>query len=269
MDPKLNDLFLEFNRQQRQSFIQKSPVIILLINDILHTYVHGNKVMISHLGLKRYHTLKNITHYLIYILSSSQSERETENTKLSQELLKYLVQDEIMYENLNVSKILSKVIQNTTNNTTNNSENSNEWMKLVLKMCAEMYSSELHYNVQKIKEHIVQSQSEDAWNKLIVCVSGPPSPRPGHSAMQYFTRLVGSASLSEDPSFSPLFDDDEKNTKKNRKLHYIENVYDCDKVLDIMAQLEIERLLFDKIIPMKTDIMALDTQQYLKKVCGK
>lgn len=104
----------------------------------------------------------------------------------------------------------------------------------------------------------------DEWDRIIVGVTGPPSPRPGHSAMQYFERLTGV--LSENDEFK--LENKESESKRKRKLYYVENVYNYTNILKIIAQLENERREYDKIISMKTDIMAYDTKAYLQRVCN-
>jgi hypothetical protein len=258
---EINNKFLDFNQQNRKNIISNSPVIILFINDTLYTYLYGKQVLINKLNLETYHTLKSLTHYFVYRCMRPDNIDQQIDTKID----KFLNDTIIKHNDTNISKILRKMYH-TNNHETNNMEN----YKVLLKVCAELYSSELHNTVQLIKNLLInetEQTSLDEWNKIIICVSGPPSPRPGHSAMQYFQRLVGSN--NEDARFGHCIDACEIITKKERKLYYIENVYNCDHVLEIMAQLQVERKHFDNIIPMDTDILAYDTQAYLKDVCKK
>ena len=249
---ELNTLFLDFNKRERQLVLQNSPVIILLTNDILYVYVYGVLVITQKLDLTTYHMIKNVTHYILYNLVSKQKNESLEQVG------KILTNEKIMHNGINVSKVLLNGLESNTKPFD---------FSLIMKICAEMYSSKLHNTVQEVKEIIFNSQiSTDEWNRMIVCVTGPPSPRPGHSAMQYFQRLTGSVTSDV---FSPTISESEQLSKQNRRVYYIENVYECDKVLEIMAQLEVERNIFDSIVPMKTDIMAYDTKEYLKNVCKK
>lgn len=150
-----------------------------------------------------------------------------------------------------------------------------ETIAVAMKHCATLYQNELHRRVQKLRLLV----SEQDWNQLVVIVTGAPSPRSGHSAMQYFSRLTGKMT----PETCPFSDSPESSTaptteehKHERQLFYVENVYpvvgkgDCfDQVLDIVAQEILERRLFDKVVDMKTDVLAFDTQAYLAKMCKK
>ena len=245
------NLFLDFNRIQRELVLKNSPIIILLINDKLYVYVYGVPVIVELLNLSNYHIIKSVTHYVLYKTLTG------DNVEIIEpEITDSLKDLKIVHSDIDVSKLLLETL--------NCPQKVN--YNLIMKVCAEMYSSELHRAVQSIKNTLFNLLSIDDWNQMIVCVSGPPSPRPGHSAIQYFERLTGSVVGDE---FSPSLSESEQTIKKNRRLYYIENVYECEKVLEIMAQLEVERNIFDRIVPMKTDIMAYDTKEYLNKVCCK
>jgi hypothetical protein len=196
-----------------------------------------------------------VVHYLIYKQLIHKSD--------------IIVRDKLLYEiakegelftceGIHLLKNILMAIQN------NNTPISNDVLRLLMKKCAIMYSSELHYVVQCIK-----GLNQDVWNQVIVGVCGPPSPRVGHSAMQYFERLIGNSSEQVSSEFKPQIPIEEAQAKCNRKLYYLENVDVLSKALDIIGQLELEREKYDTFLSMKTDILAYDSKAYLTKVCNK
>jgi hypothetical protein len=126
-----------------------------------------------------------------------------------------------------------------------------------MKHAAVTYQAELHRLVQELKSTV----DYDEWNQLLVIITGPPSPRPGHSANQYFSRLTGKPDLMYQPPTDDVI------TKHNRKLYYVENVYEIPQILEIVSQLCLERTKYDEVVNMRTDILAYDTDEYLSKVC--
>lgn len=215
-----------------------------MIEDTLYVFCYGQLIEQVELNLKVYHQIKSITHFTL---------TQTDQREMRKDVIEYVKTLNIKIDEINISKMLLDMLQSD-----NIDQNR---LKCILKVCATIYGNELHTKVQLIRK---QFPDED-WNKIIVAVTGPPSPRPGHSAMQYFERLTGE--LSENDEFQ-IVDKNKNDHKKNRKLYYVENIYDPNAVLKIIAQMENERREYDKILSMKTDIMAYDTREYLQRVCG-
>lgn len=243
---KINGLFLESNKLARLKIINEVPVILLLNRDDLTLMRYGKIVATKGLQLKDYHTIKSVCHYISgrivgHIIDDSLMNQVSEFIKDNRQIFEF---SGVRYwcgliEMINSNKMNYDVLG------------------VAMKHAAVTYQLELHRLVQELKSTV----DPDEWNQLLVIITGPPSPRPGHSANQYFSRLTGKPDLMYQPST------DDIEYKHNRKLYYVENVYDIPQILEIVAQLWLERVKYDEVIDMRTDILAYDTDEYLKKVC--
>lgn len=245
MDIKsINNVFLKVNEKARRKIINELPVILLFNNDTLSLIQYGKTIKSLELNLETYHIIKSICHYICF------NSLELAHCSFD-EVIKYITDNKSIFkfEEINYWHGLYDMCTSRKIN--------QDILSIAMKHCAIMFQTELHNAVQKYKSEI---NNPDLWNQLLVIVTGPPSPRVGHSAMQYFGNLTG--------NYDGITET-EKIKKKNRKLYYVENVYVSDKILDIVGQLLLERRDYDKIVDMKTDILAYDTCNYLKKVCHK
>lgn len=261
---EINKVFLNFNDTLRKSFIEKQPIIMLLIADNLVVYHYGIMRFQYSLDLTRYHKLKSVVHFCILFHNNDKEIEIKDNMRLH--LRNEIVENKLDFQfivNGNIVTVHKELLT-----AVNGNKLDKDALNLILKECADMFQQELHKQVQLIKNKF----NNEEWNKIIIGVVGPPSPRPGHSALQYFERLVGSSNErgpGKNTLFEPTIENSEREYKKHRRLYYIENVDDVKSALNIIAQLEIEKQHYENILPMKTDILAYDSQKYLKKVCNK
>ena len=239
----INDTFLKVNERVRRKIINELPVILLFNNDKL-TLIQNNKETITELNLENYHIIKSICHYIC-----------CNCLKLAYcalpftEVIKYILENKNIFEFEGI-KYWCGLVEMCEKGKVND-----DILSIAMKHCAIIFQKELHDAVQKYK---LEVNNPEIWNHMLVIVTGPPSPRVGHSAMQYFSRLTGKYDQASE---------EERFRKIHRKLYYVENVYEKDKILDIVGQLLLERKEYDKIVDMSTDILAYDTNNYLKKVC--
>lgn len=245
----INDIFLTANKINRSKIITSLPVILIFNQDQLTLMQYGNITNTIKLELKNYHIIKSICHYI-----SGHNLKLIDNNELDNKVVEYITINRMLFELDNirywcglVNMIKTKII-------------NYDILRVAMKHTAILFQEELHNGVQECKQLI---NNDDEWNNILIIVTGPPSPRPGHSAMQYFSRLTGKQCDLYNPS------NDELCKKQNRKLYYLENVYDLEKILDIVGQLLLERQEYDKIVDMKMDILAYDSKEYLLKVCNK
>ena len=243
----INDLFLSSNKDNRNKLMDNIPITIVLNNDVLLCMKYDKRKFYQ-LELDNYHIIKSICHYI-----TGKNLNLIDVNYNDDELIRFIENNKTIFEFDNV-KYWCKLIEMIKSNAV-----SMDIISIAMKHSATLYQSELHKKVMEFK----QTVSKDDWSKILVIVTGPPSPRPGHSAMQYFSRLTGKENELYQPTSREI------KTKKNRKLYYVENIYDFDEALDIVAQLLLERQEYDKIVDMKKDILAYDTKEYLDKVCKK
>lgn len=114
-------------------------------------------------------------------------------------------------------------------------------MEYYLRRTARLYLNELHTSMQFLKP-IFNEGELPSWKGVFIACCGGPSAKEGNAAMQYFKRLKATT-------------------------YYIENVYNVNEALELMAQLEVERVFFDPIRNMRTDVLAEETEIFLKEVC--
>jgi hypothetical protein len=283
---EFNCAFLEANAKARRAIIKERPVILVLgADDCIWMRLYNDKAnptpqtpelinyVIRKLELTNYHVIKSVCHsisglFLKLIPSTNQSH-----------LIQLIQKNKeiFQFEGVKYWRLLCDLLIPNSGGGDGDHSNCNEKEEckkimdtvfyLALKHCASLYAAELHRVVQELK---VQVGSHEDWNRILVIVTGPPSPRPGHSALQYFARLTGQPEVGE--FYQP--DPTEAQEKQNRRLFYVENVTvsnitDVDKVCDIVAQQMLERKHYDSIIDMSTDILAFDTQSYLRGVCKR
>lgn len=308
---ELNQLFLDSNQKARKEIIKSQSLILVLSNDTLyiqHNTPDYNVFESKKLELETYHTVKTICHFISGLHLGLINLHSSEDKKRMVDLLSNFVESRkelFVVEGVKYWRGLVKML-----NVNDKLEIDHSVISLAMKHCAEMYQTELHRVVQEVRNDY--SKEEPEWpNDFLVIVTGPPSPRPGHSAMQYFSRLTGKTQLVSDRHFAlgpilrsvldpdtefekpqlvstHLFGDpiqEEKNEteeisleevkrKRDRKLYYVENITVNDRdgyltVLDIVAQQILERQQYDRIVDMRTDILAYDTKKYLSTVCKK
>ena len=248
---QINHVFLSSNKIIRSKIIESISVLLILNNNQLILMEYGFIINKIDLELTNYNIIKSICHYisihnlkLVCNQNNNLDDQTIEFIKNNKSIFEF---DEIKYWCGLVDMIETKII-------------NSDILNIAIKHTAILFQAELHKNVQGCRKYI---NNEDEWDNVLVIVTGPPSPRPGHSAMQYFGRLTGKINDLYTPS------EEEVIRKKNRKLYYLENVYELDKILDIVGQLLLERKEYDKIIDMKIDILAYDTKDYLLRVCKK
>ena len=247
----INQLFLQSNLVARTKIINELPVILILNCDILTLMNHGKITNTVKLELDNYHIVKSICHYLCAI--SNGLITDAKHIGHIDKIIEFISTNKelFVFEDIKYWCNLTNMYKTLTIN--------GETISIAMKHTATLYQNELHRVVQEFKRTIPY----DEWNQILVIITGPPSPRPGHSAKQYFSRLTGKSDLFYCPSHEEI------TNKKNRKLYYVENVYEIPKILDIVGQLLLERKSYDQIVDMKTDILAYDTETHLKKVCNK
>lgn len=248
-----NTKFLEFTECQRDIIFKQQPILLLLLKDTIMMYRYGEYVDDFELDLDQYNNIKSIVHYCL-LHPNNTNEEDT------QKICDYIDRDkkDFNFSNVSYYKNLQKCLRN-------NEKLDQDIIRLSMKHCAILYQQTLHNTVQQIKSMC----NEQEWNTILIIVTGPPSPRPGHSAMQYFHRLVGSTTEKNIDCFRPDINASEKQRKSERKLYYVENVDNHYDAFRIVMQQELERRNFDVIVDMNTDILAFDTKEYLKKVCNK
>ena len=246
---EINNMFLTSNKINRSKIINSLPVILIFNQDQLSLIQYGNITNTIKLELKNYHMIKSICHYI-----SGHNLKLIDNNELDNKVVEYITINRTLFE-LDSIRYWCGLVNMIKTKTINY-----DILRVAMKHTATLFQEELHNKVQNYKQSI---NNEDEWDNVMIIVTGPPSPRPGHSAMQYFCRLTGKQCDLYSPSC------DESCKKQNRKLYYLENIYDLDKILDGAGQLLLERKEYDKIIDMKMDILAYDSKEYLMKVCNK
>ena len=245
---KINELFLQANKVTRPKVISTKPVMLVLNNDTLTLFKYGEIVDTIDLQLKDYHIIKSICHYICGHVNGLITDDSLDN-----QILEFIKANKKLFEfdGIKYWCHLTEICRTKKIN--------HDILACAMKHTAIIYQKELHDLVQRFKATVAYND----WNQIVVIVTGPPSPRPGHSAKQYFSRLTGTSDMFYEPA------QDEKINKRHRKLFYVENIYDMDKILDVVGQLLLERTRYDQIVNMKTDILSYDTDEYLKRVCGK
>lgn len=251
----INNLFLESNRVARSKILQDAPAILLVNNDTVTLYKNGKMVQEKKLDLENYHTIKNVVHFITGKIVGHICDGDHE---IQDDCVKHAIvenKEVFIFEAVKYWCLLLDLI-----NQSGTDKLDESCIRLAMKHASHLYLSELHGQVQEMRRLV---DGKD-WDQLVVVVTGPPSPRQGHTAMQYFSRLTG-----KEDQFAFVPTNDEAAAKSERKLFYVENVYNPQQALDIVAQLILERKVFDRVVDMKTDILAYDSKEYLKRVCGK
>lgn len=248
----INKLFLESNCVARSMLLQETPVILLVNNDTVTLYKNGELVQERKLELENYHVIKSIVHFItgkiVGHVPICDGDHHVKHAIVENK-------EVFIFEAVKYWRPLLDLI-----NQSGTDKLDDSCIRLAMKHASHLYLSELHGQVQEMRRLV---DGKD-WDQLVVVVTGPPSPRQGHTAMQYFSRLTG-----KEDQFAFVPTNDEAAAKSERKLFYVENVYNPQQALDIVAQLILERKVFDRVVDMKTDILAYDSKEYLKRVCGK
>ena len=161
----------------------------------------------------------------------------------------------------------------------------------LMQKASEIFLRELHRLVQNFKQTVFNG----VWpSPLLVIVAGPSSPRIGHPAMQYFSRLTKKNTTFDEMSLhgicihsvrplalegiekTKIYDkmaefkeEVPTDTKIARFLYYVENPQNIIQALEIGLSLYVEETTFSQFKNMNTDILAQVSHDYLNEKCKK
>ncbi len=246
---EMNAIFLSSNEIARRRILNDLPVILILTNDTLTLMRYGKVFKQRALELSHYHGVKSVCHFV----SGIHLNLIHPSDDLLDKVVEYIMNNKSLFQFGTIKYWCHLVRMCKTK------QIEQETIHLAMKHCSEMYQETLHKAVQELKSLVDPNE----WNQLLVIVSGPPSPRTGHSAMQYFSRLTGKTNEFYQPS------QEDADRKTCRQLYYVENIYTLPEMLNIVAQLLLERKQYDSIVNMTTDILAYDSQTFLQHACHK
>ena len=144
-------------------------------------------------------------------------------------------------------------------------------MEKLMKLSSEIYLEQLHLLTQNIKNQ----EFGGVWpDNLLILVVGSFSPRFGHPAMQYFSRLCNQSleTLKNVSEYSDIHFDPSKENKK-RWVYYLENNFNSspglDQIRDLGIRQYVEKELYQQYQSMQYDILSRNSQNYLKDKCQK
>jgi hypothetical protein len=252
----------------REDAFRNIPGLLLFYDNKVICYKKGESQGYETLQLDKYNIYKTIAHSLIfYSIKHNLKYQRLSDLCLS-------LQDKILEEvGSDISDITSMTIEDLMNS------------------ASELFLHELHRANHGFKQNVF----EGIWPlPLLIIVAGPASPRIGHPAMQYFSRLakkdvtISEMSLhgicvhqttqtmettqtTETMQTTQTTQKDNsnlENTNKNtRFLYYVENPQNLVQALEIGLSLYIEESIFSKYKEMKTDILAQISHDYLNQKC--
>jgi len=245
---QLNQKFLNYAKNMRDQSWHTFEGILILHNNLLTCYQFGKELSKTAMDLDEYTIYKTLAHTIIFY-SQKHNQRYEKINDLC-ESLQTKIKESLEKTSINIDSVCNYNIPT------------------LKRLSSELYLQSLHKIVQQYKTLYFNNE----WPKsLLILVAGPASPRFGHPAMQYFTRLtnneleINSQMIKDDIKFNVL--DDAKYI--GRKLYYIENCNEYDKIIEIGLSLYIEETEFSKYESMKKDILSKPTQEYLLEKCNK
>lgn len=262
-----NSKFLNYIKEIRQTSWNEFEGALIFHNNIVHCYQNGKKKDMSFMDIDEYNIYKTLAHTLIFY-------SQKHNYKY-QKINDLCIDIKNKISNcLDIDSTKGKLYYyHQKNNTTTQSDKRYETLfnydiATLKKISSEQFLQELHDIVQRQK----RTYFNNVWPKsLLILVAGPTSPRFGHPAMQYFTRLTNNdlemnAQMIKD---NIMFNKLDNINYNGRKLYYIENCNELEKIIQIGLSLYVEETEFSKYESMKKDILASDVQDYLHLKCNK
>jgi len=240
----MNQKFTSQCQSLQTKCFQDLPGIIIFHQDKLFVYQAGRLLQPTHelLKLNKYHLLKDLAHGLVYYSLKHNLNYQKMNDLCQDLQTRYLNQHSEPYYHLTIAELM--------------------------KLATEEYLQRLHTLVQSVKLNNFNNQWPD---QLLILVVGPNSPRFGHPAMQYFSRLTKQALEINRTCYQAGIDfTPEKNTHPGRKVFYLENNFgevELQQIVDLGISKYVEADIYSKYYSMETDILAEESQSYLARVC--
>lgn len=256
----INKRFIQKAKELREDAFRSIPGLLLFYDNKVICYKDGESQGYETLRLEKYTIYKTVAHSLIFY-----SIKHKANYRCLSDLCSSL-QDRI-FEEVNTSSEDLRAMN----------------IEDLMNAATELFLHELHRVTQDFKQKIF----EGVWPApLLILVAGPASPRIGHPAMQYFSRLAKKDVTISEMSLHGICvhmprtdvlttekqdDDNSKNAEKTnqitRFLYYVENPQNIVQALEIGLSLYIEESIFSKYKEMKTDILAQISHDYLNHKC--
>jgi hypothetical protein len=266
----LNNKFLKYAKDLRMQALQGFDGILLFFDNKVFCYKHGDCKGFKALDLAVYDVYKTLAHTIIYY-----SEKHKEKYERAADLC-----PQIQHELSDLIGGLRSENRSFEDPLRANDFDSQIWkdgcnpyyltIKELMHRSSELYLASLHEAVQTWKDTVFDGN----WpSSLLVIVSGPSSPRFGHPAMQYFSRLTNTTLESNEELVKDdiVYDPLRLDKYIGRKLYYIENASNFVQAIEIGLSLWVEESVFSQYQSMKskTDILSKDSHEYLNSKCHR